>query len=61
MAMGKLIAATLHYKVNPWCTFGFEQSVYATRLAPGINDTMAGYPGNQWQDHRTEFGPVFTF
>jgi hypothetical protein len=61
LLMGKVFAATLYYKVNPWCTFGFEQSIYASRLAPGLNYTIAGYPSNEWQDHRTEFGPVFTF
>jgi hypothetical protein len=61
LLMGKVFAATLYYKVNPWCTFGFEQSVYATRLAPGVNYSIAGSPSNEWQDHRTEFGPVFTF
>jgi hypothetical protein len=61
LLMGKLFAVTLYYKVNQWCTFGFEQSIYATRLAPGVNYSIAGTPSNEWQDHRTEFGPVFTF
>jgi len=61
LSMGKLFAVTLYYKVNAFCTFAFEQSIYATRLAPGINYTIAGVPSNEWQDHRTEFGPVFTF
>jgi hypothetical protein len=61
LLMGKMFAGTLYYKVNPWCTFGFEQSVYATRLTPGATYTIAGSPDNEWQDHRTEFGPVFTF
>jgi hypothetical protein len=61
LLMGKVFAATLYYKVNPWCSFAIEQSVYATRLAPGDNYTIAGKLGNEWQDHRTEFGPVFTF
>ena len=61
LLMGKVFAATLYYKVNPWCTFGFEQSIYATRLARGLDYTIAGSPSNEWQDHRTEFGPVFSF
>lgn len=61
LLMGKLAAATLYYKLNPYVTFGFEQSIYATRLAPGVNYTIAGNPSNEWQDHRTEFGPIFTF
>src|ERR1039458_1208126 len=61
LLMGKMFAATLYYKLNPYCTFGFEQSVYGTRLIPGVDYTIAGSPDNLWQDHRTEFGPIFTF
>lgn len=61
LLMGKLTAATLYYKVNPYVTFGFEQSIYATRLVRGADYTIAGKPSNEWQDFRTEFGPIFTF
>ena len=61
LLMGKMFAATLYYKLNPWCTFGTEYSIYATRLAPGVDYTIAGSLSNEWQDHRIEFGPVFTF
>jgi hypothetical protein len=62
LLMGKLAAATLYYKVNPNVTFGFEQSIYATRLMDGLTlYTIAGKPSNEWQDHRSEFGPIFTF
>jgi len=62
LLMGKVAAATLYYKVNPWCTFGVEQSVYATRLIDHLDlYNIAGVLGNEWQDHRTEFGPIFTF
>jgi hypothetical protein len=62
MSMGKMAVATLYYKVNPWCQFGFEQSIYATRMLDGLPVyTIAGKPSNEWQDHRTEFGPIFTF
>jgi hypothetical protein len=62
MAMGKMAAVTLYYKVNPWCSFGFEQSVYATRGKDGsLLYTIKGVGSNEWQDHRTEFGPIFTF
>jgi hypothetical protein len=61
LLMGKLTAATLYYKLNPFVTFGIEQSIYATRLEPGATYTVAGKPSNEWQDHRTEFGPIFTF
>jgi hypothetical protein len=62
MAMGKTFIGTLYYKFNNWCQFGFEQSVYATRAMDGFPlYTIAGTPSNEWQDHRTEFGPIFTF
>jgi hypothetical protein len=62
MSMGKSAIGTLYYKFNNWCSFGFEQSVYATRGFDHILlYTIAGQPSNEWQDHRTEFGPIFTF
>jgi hypothetical protein len=62
MLMGKSAIGTLYYKINNWATFGFEQSIYATRAEDHINlYTIAGVPSNEWQDHRTEFGPIFTF
>jgi hypothetical protein len=62
MSMGKMFAATLYYKFNNWCQFGFEQSIYATRGKDGsLLYTIAGVPSNEWQDHRTEFGPIFSF
>ena len=68
LAMGKMAAATLYYKFNRWCSFGFEQSNYATRLldaAPGYvigtNASGGALHSNEWKDNRTEFGPIFTF
>jgi len=61
LRMGTLDAVTLYYKLNPNVTFGFEQSIYATRLVTGANYTIAGQPSNEWKDHRSEFGPIFTF
>jgi hypothetical protein len=62
MSMGKMFAATLYYKFNNWCQFGLEQSNYATRGKDGsLLYTIAGVPSNEWQDHRTEAGPIFTF
>lgn len=58
---GKMAVGTLYYKLNPYITFGFEQSLYATRLKNGVDYTIAGNPSNEWQDHRTKFGPIFTF
>jgi hypothetical protein len=62
MLMGKTAIGTLYYKFNNWCQFAFEQSVYATRAMDQVKlYTIAGVPSNEWQDHRTEFGPIFTF
>ena len=62
MLMGKTAIGTLYYKFNNWCQFAFEQSVYATRLLDHLTlYTIAGVPSNEWQDHRTEVGPIFTF
>jgi hypothetical protein len=62
MSMGKSAIGTLYYKFNNWCQFAFEQSVYSTRGFDHILlYTIAGQPSNEWQDHRTEFGPIFTF
>jgi hypothetical protein len=62
LLMGKTAIGTLYYKFNNWCQFAFEQSIYATRgLDHATIYTIAGTPSNEWQDHRTEFGPIFTF
>jgi hypothetical protein len=62
LSMGKMFAATLYYKLNPYVSFSIEQSVYATRLEDHLTlYNIAGQPSNEWQDHRTEFGPIFTF
>jgi len=62
LAMGKMAALSLYYKLNPYISFGYEQSIYATRLADHLDlYNIAGIPSNEWQDHRSEFGPIFTF
>ncbi len=63
LQQGKMAAATLYYKLNQWCTFGFEQSYYGTRTVPDLGTiyVIAGKPSFEWQDHRSEFGPIFTF
>ena len=73
MLMTKTAHLTLFYKLNQWASFGFEQSIYATRLAGNITDTIypissglgayviGGKLSNELQDHRTELGPIFTF
>jgi hypothetical protein len=62
MSMGKTAIGTLYYKFNNWCQFAFEQSAYATRgFDHSLLYTIAGQKSNEWQDHRTEVGPIFTF
>jgi len=66
LLQSRLLAATVYYKLNPWITFGFEQSQYQTTLLPdavkaGTTYKIAGQPADKWKDQRTEFGPIFTF
>jgi len=41
MLMGKMALATLNYKFNNWCQFGFEQSIYATRMMDHLTCTQS--------------------
>lgn len=60
---------TALWKVNPFLTFGFEQSQYRTKMSGGsafgsvVNGapTWEGGPVNQWHDNRSEFSTTFTF
>jgi hypothetical protein len=63
LSYSTMAAATLYYKFNAWVTFGFEQSMYAAHLLPELGPlyTIAGAPARAWVDHRSEFGPIFTF
>lgn len=63
-ARSRLGAITLYYKVNPWCTFAYEQSLYTTVDIPtsaGKYLKVGGVGSREWNDRREEFGPVFTF
>jgi hypothetical protein len=64
-ARSRLAAATLYYKVNQWCTFAFEQSLYTTVEVPNFTTgkylKVAGVASREWNDRREEFGPIFTF
>ncbi len=63
-ARSRLGAITLYYKLNPWCTFAYEQSLYTTVGDPtlaGVYLKVAGTQSREWNDRREEFGPVFTF
>jgi hypothetical protein len=63
MIGSQFIGATLYYKINQWCAFGFEPTHYSSRVIPELGKfwTIAGTPSRIWQDQRVEFGPVFTF
>jgi len=62
-----LNAASLFQKINNWCTFGYELSLFSSYALPnasGIytpNTSVAGVPSRTWRDLREEFGPIFTF
>lgn len=59
-----LSAATLYYKLNPYVSFGYEQSLYRTKAVNGTGfaePLFRGVPAREWNDRRSEFGPVFTF
>lgn len=64
-ARNRMAAATVYYKLNQWCTFAYEQSLYTTISVP--NDTtgeylkVGGKQSREWNDRREEFGPIFTF
>jgi hypothetical protein len=63
MIESEFVGATLYYKINQWCTFGFEPTHYSSRAIPELGKfwTIAGTPSRIWQNQRAEFGPVFTF
>jgi hypothetical protein len=61
-----LAAATLNWKMNNMLSFAFEESYYRTRVVgdpTGVTPLpiYRGVPSRQWQDIRTEIGPIFTF
>lgn len=64
-AKGRFIAGTLYYRLNSFVTFGLEESYYTTvaiRLtSTGQFPLFNGRPQREWNDFRTEFGPLFTF
>lgn len=53
---------TLNYSLNKWVTFSGEQSLYTTHANPEqALPLYRGVPSREWNDVRTEFGPIFTF
>ena len=64
-AKGRLVAGTLYYKLNSFVGFGVEESLYTTVAIPLVAThqfpIFAGSPHREWNDWRSEFGPIFTF
>jgi hypothetical protein len=63
MIGSEFVGATLYYKINQWCAFGFEPTHYSSRAVPELGNfwIIAAKPSRIWKDQRAEFGPVFTF
>jgi hypothetical protein len=54
----------LQYKLNPWVTFAFEQSLYETIAQPSPSGALPLFAGTQQRvagDRRSEFATIFTF
>jgi hypothetical protein len=67
---GRLGTGTLFYKLNNFVSFALEESLYTTVAIPctlascgtvGQFPSFNGRPRREWNDFRTEFGPLFTF
>jgi hypothetical protein len=62
---GRLVAGTLYYKLNKLVSFGLEESLYTTVAIPltatGQFPLFNGRPRREWNDFRSEIGPLFTF
>jgi len=62
---GDLFSGQLLYKLNNWVTFAAEESLYRTRAlrltSTGQYPLFDGRPMREWNDIRTEIGPIFTF
>jgi hypothetical protein len=62
---GDMGAITVQYKLNNFAAFVVEQSLYRTRAIPltatGLFPSFDGKPTHEWNDIRTEIGPLFTF
>ncbi len=62
---GDLFSGQLQYRLNNWVTFAAEESLYRTRAlrltSTGQYPLFDGRPMREWNDIRTEIGPIFTF
>jgi len=62
-----MLAFSVFYKMNPWVQIAFEQSLYKSNALPNAAGaftsatSVSGAPTGVWKDHRSEFGPIFTF
>ena len=54
---------TLHYKLNNWVTFDFEQSLHETSAVPGRTGVLPLLTACRRTRHdlRSEGGTIFTF
>lgn len=57
-----MAVGTLNYSLNKWVTFSLEQSLYTTHANPEqALPLFRGVSSREWNDVRTEFGPVISF
>src|SRR5207302_9188580 len=58
---GDLFSTQFQYKMNPFVTFAWEESLYRTRTVNSIGALFAGKLSREQNDVRTEIGTIFTF
>jgi hypothetical protein len=57
-----MAVGTLNYSLNRWVSFSLEQSLYTTHANPEQPLPLyKGVASREWNDIRTEFGPIFNF
>jgi hypothetical protein len=57
-----MAVGTLNYSLDKWISFSAEQSLYTTHANPDQPlPLFKGVASREWNDIRTEFGPVFSF
>lgn len=62
-ARSDVIFGSLHYKLNAFVTFAYEQSYFRTRAAnqAGVLPLFRGIPSRETHNLRSEFATIFTF
>ena len=58
---GDLFSAQMQYKMNPFVTFAWEQSLYRTRTLTSVGSLFAGKLTREQNNVRSEIGTIFTF